>query len=186
VTAVERKKATGVSKLLSLALRHDPSALGLELDPSGWVDVAQVLRGLAACGKAVAPEELMEIVRTSDKRRFALSSDGTRIRANQGHSLPVDLGLVPLVPPAVLYHGTVARFLGAIRMEGLVRGSRQQVHLSADRATAALVASRRRGPHVILEVGAGEMHSAGHVFFRSENGVWLTEHVPPNFLVIPD
>jgi putative RNA 2'-phosphotransferase len=186
VTAVERKRAVGVSKLLSLALRHDPSALGIELDASGWVDVADVLRGLARSGKPVALEELNEIVRTSDKGRFALSADGTRIRANQGHSLPVDLGLVPIEPPSVLYHGTVARFVEPIRVEGLSRGSRQHVHLSADRATAALVANRRRGPRVILEVAAGEMHRAGHAFFRSENGVWLTERVPPRFLVIPD
>jgi putative RNA 2'-phosphotransferase len=182
---VERGRAVGISKLLSLALRHDPSALGVELDPNGWVAVTDVLHGLAACGKPIAPAELAEIVRTSDKQRFVLSADGTRIRANQGHSVKVDLGLVAVEPPAILYHGTVERFVGRIRSEGLLRGERLHVHLSADTATARNVARRRRGPSVILEVRAAEMHREGHAFYLSDNGVWLTEHVPPRFLVIP-
>jgi putative RNA 2'-phosphotransferase len=182
---VETKRAVSISKLLSLALRHDPAVLGVRLDANGWVDVENILDGLAAHGAAITFHELLEIVGSSDKRRFALSSDGKRIRANQGHSVPVDLGLVPLEPPTVLYHGTVACLVNAIGGEGLVRGSRMFVHLSADIATAKIVAGRRRGPAVILTVRAGEMHSEGHVFYRSENGVWLTESVPPRFLIVP-
>ena len=184
--AVERKRTVSISKLLSLALRHDPSALGVRLDVNGWVEVRDILQGLAARGAAITFDELQEIVGKNDKQRFALSSDGTCIRANQGHSVPVDLGLVPLEPPAIVYHGTVARFMNAIRRDGLVRGARMFVHLSADIATAKIVAGRRRGAAVILTVRAGEMHGAGHTFYQSENGVWLTASVPSRFLIVPE
>jgi len=143
------------------------------------------LQGLAVRGAPITVHELLEIVGESDKQRFALSGDGTSIRANQGHSVPVDLALVPLAPPEILYHGTIARFVDAIRGEGLVRGRRMFVHLSADIVTAKIVAGRRRGPAVILTVRAGDMHSEGYAFYRSENGVWLTESVPPRFLIVP-
>ena len=124
-------------------------------------------------------------MRTSDKQRFALSTDeihdGTRIRANQGHSVPVDLSLDSVAPPDLLYHGTVARFLPSIRREGLRRGQRHHVHLSADRKTASRVGSRRGSP-VVLTVEAGQMHADGHPFYRSANGVWLTEQVPPKYI----
>jgi putative RNA 2'-phosphotransferase len=174
-----------VSKLLSLGLRHEPGALGITLDDAGWTSVDAVLRGLAARGESIDAEELEEIVATSDKQRFALSPDGTRIRANQGHSVAVDLGLPPATPPEILFHGTVRRFLDPIRAQGLLRRARTHVHLSAETATARVVAGRRAGDAVILRVRARSMHDAGYAFYRSANGVWLTEHVPPEFLDVP-
>jgi putative RNA 2'-phosphotransferase len=175
-----------VSKLLSFGLRHDPDALGLELDGAGWTEVAAVLSALSNRGEPVSRDELEEIVRTSDKQRFALSPDGTRIRANQGHSVEVDLGLPPCEPPSRLYHGTVDRFLDSIRATGLASGQRTHVHLSTEEGTARRVAARRQGTAVILVVRAAEMHEEGHVFHVSENGVWLTKHVPAKYIDYPE
>jgi putative RNA 2'-phosphotransferase len=169
------------SKFLSYVLRHAPDSIGLTLDEGGWVDVAVLLEKAAAAGKPIARAVLEEIVATSDKKRFTLSEDGTRIRAAQGHSVEVALGLEPVVPPETLYHGTATRFLGSIRAEGLKPGSRQQVHLSADEVTARAVGTRHGKP-AILRVAAGNMHRAGHAFYRADNGVWLTDAVPPQFL----
>lgn len=174
-----------ISKLLSLALRHEPDALGLSLDPHGWAAVDDVLRGLHDKALPITAEELETLVTASDKQRFALSPDGTRIRANQGHSIAVDLELAPAEPPAILFHGTTMRFGDAIRAQGLLRGARTHVHLSVDDETAMIVARRRKGPHVILRVRAGELHREGRPFYRSQNGVWLTDHVPPTRLVWP-
>ena len=182
---VDRARAIRISKLLSLALRHEPAALGITLDSAGWTDVSAVLRGLASKDEHVTEDELEEIIASSDKQRFALSADGERIRANQGHSVAVDLGLPRREPPEILFHGTVDRFLEAIRREGLVRGARTHVHLSADEATAMIVARRRAGATVLLRVRAREMHETGHAFFVSQNGVWLTERVPPELLEFP-
>ncbi len=182
---MDRARQVRVSKLLSLALRHDPAALSLALDPAGWTSVAAVLAGLAERGEGLSPDELVRVVATSDKQRFALSEDGLRIRASQGHSVDVDLGLPPSEPPETLFHGTAARVSSAIRREGLLPGSRTHVHLSADVRTAEIVAKRRAGPHVILRVRAAAMHAEGLVFFVSDNGVWLTEHVPPQFIEQP-
>jgi putative RNA 2'-phosphotransferase len=168
-----------ISRFLSLVLRHKPEVVGISLDPQGWVDVDVLLAALRAHGREVTRAELERVVATSDKKRFAI--EGDRIRANQGHSVEVDLGLRPETPPPRLYHGTVARFVERIRREGLVRGQRHHVHLSADVATAKNVGGRRGAP-VVLEVDAAAMDRAGHVFYRSENGVWLTDHVPPAFL----
>jgi len=121
------------------------------------------------------------VVRENDKQRFAISVDGNRIRANQGHSVAVDLGLQPVEPPELLYHGTIAKFLDSIRASGLVRGTRQHVHLSPDLKTARKV-GQRRGRAVILVVESGRMWRDGHLFYRSENGVWLTGHVPPEYV----
>lgn len=174
-----------VSKFLSLVLRHQPQRAGLVLDEAGWVAVDDLLAGCARCGVVLDREGLEQIVRESDKQRFALSEDGQRIRANQGHSVKVSLGLEPVTPPAVLYHGTVDRFVASIRAEGLRRGKRHHVHLSETVETAVVVGSRR-GRAVVLRVRAGAMHDDGHEFFRSENGVWLTEHVPPHYLEEPE
>lgn len=174
--------AVRIGRLLSLGLRHQPEALGIALDERGFADVEAVLAGLATHGLTVTEEDLEEVVRTSDKQRFALSPDGARIRANQGHSVAVDLGLPARAPPELLFHGTVARFLEPIRKEGLCRRARTHVHLSADRETADRVARRRSGEVVLLRVRAGAMHDAGHVFYVSENGVWLVDHVPPAFI----
>ncbi len=172
------------SKFLSLVLRHHPEAIGVTLDAEGWIDVDRLLAACSRHGKAISREQLDEVVRTNDKRRFSFSADGLRIRANQGHSVAVDLGLVSVEPPDLLYHGTVARFLPSIRQEGLVRGTRHHVHLSPDAETADRV-GRRRGSPVVLVVEAGRMSGDGYPFFRSENNVWLTEAVPPGYLRIP-
>ena len=141
-----------------------------------------MLSALAARQEPVTAIELADVVRSSDKKRFALSEDGSKIRASQGHSVDVDLGLVPLEPPETLYHGTVDRFLPAIRVSGLLRKSRTHVHLSPDEATARVVGARRQGGVVILAVRAGDMHRDGLELYRSANGVWLTLHVPAKYL----
>lgn len=169
------------SKFLSLVLRHRPELLGLELQPGGWVPVDALLAAAQAHGQTISAALLEEVVRTSDKQRFALSDDGTLIRANQGHSTQVDLGLATATPPALLYHGTVDRHLGAIRKEGLRRMQRHHVHLSADVETAMRVGARRGTP-VLLTIDAGAMHAAGHRFHVSENGVWLVDAVPVEFI----
>ena len=183
---MDHARRVHLSKLLSLALRHEPAALGLVLDASGWVDVEAVLAGLEAKGKTVTREELALLVAASDKQRFALSEDGARIRANQGHSVSVDLGLTPEAPPETLFHGTSSRFLASIREKGLVPGSRTHVHLSKDVETAVIVAKRRAGPHVILRVRSRALFDTGHAFLLSQNGVWLTAHVPPAYLEPPE
>ncbi len=167
-----------VSKYLSRHLRHDPGRLGLELGPGGWVEVGALLEGCAARGFPVSRAELEEVVARNDKRRFAFDQAGTRIRASQGHSVPVDLGLEPAAPPAVLWHGTSEGRVAAILRSGLRPMGRHHVHLSPDAGTARRVGARHGRP-VVLEVAAEELAAAGHVFLRSDNGVWLTEHVPP-------
>jgi putative RNA 2'-phosphotransferase len=176
--------STRISKFLSLVLRHDPARIGISLDSAGWTDVAVLLEACAAHGVAFTRDQLAEVVATSDKQRFALSDDGTRIRANQGHSVEVELELAPAMPPAVLYHGTVERFLPSIREHGLIKGLRHHVHLSADLATAQNVGGRRGTP-IVLTVRAAEMVAARYPFFVSQNGVWLTDYVPAEFLELP-
>ena len=170
-----------VSKFLSLVLRHDPGRIGIRLDEAGWIGVGELLAACAAHGVSITRAELTALVAASDKQRFALSADGQRIRANQGHSVAVDLQLVAVAPPATLYHGTVASAISSIRKGGLLRGERHHVHLSADVETASRVGARRGKP-VILTVRAADMAAAGHVFYRSANGVWLVEHVPAEFI----
>lgn len=172
------------SKFLSLVLRHDPARIGITLDSAGWVEVATLLAALAAHGHPLTRGQLERLVASSDKQRFALSPDGARIRANQGHSVSVDLQLPPRQPPARLYHGTVGHALGGIRAEGLQKRKRHHVHLSADLGTATKVGSRRGAP-IILTVRADEMAAAGYVFYCSANGVWLTDEVPPRFIEVP-
>ncbi|MDX1933075.1 MAG: RNA 2'-phosphotransferase [Capsulimonadales bacterium] len=169
------------SKYLSKHLRHQPERIGLTLEPGGWVGVDDLLAACARNGFLLTREQLDEIVRENDKQRFAFDATGTKIRANQGHSVEVDLELSPAEPPEVLYHGTGAGSVEAIRREGLKKMRRHHVHLSADRETAERV-GRRHGRPVVFRVDAAAMHAAGHVFYRSDNGVWLTEHVPPEFL----
>lgn len=176
-----RKKS--ISKFISLVLRHEPQSIGLSLDAQGWADVGELLEKSAQHRKPFSREELVEVVRTSEKQRFAFNDAGSRIRANQGHSVDVDLQLKAAQPPEWLYHGTARPFLAAIRSEGLKKMSRQHVHLSPDRATAEKVGSRRGVP-VILAVRSGDLHRQGVVFFRSENGVWLTDAVPAEYLSV--
>ncbi|GGS38092.1 putative RNA 2'-phosphotransferase [Streptomyces daghestanicus] len=168
-----------VSKYLAKHLRHQPERIGLTLDEGGWVEIDTLLAATAAHGFRIGREELDHVVAANDKQRFAV--DGTRIRASQGHSVDVDLGLPPATPPPHLYHGTVARHLDAIRAEGLRPMNRHAVHLSADRETATRVGARRGRP-VVLAVDAAAMHRDGHVFRISANGVWLTEAVPARYL----
>ncbi|HEX8299212.1 MAG TPA: RNA 2'-phosphotransferase [Rubricoccaceae bacterium] len=174
-----------VSRFLSLVLRHDPGRVGLTLDEGGWVSVDDLVAASRQTGVPLDRATLEEVVAENDKRRFALSADGARIRANQGHSVPVDLGLEPLEPPATLYHGTAARAVPSILERGIHAGQRVYVHLSADEQTAEAV-GRRHGQPVVLHVAAGRMHREGHPFFRSENGVWLTAAVPARYLACPD
>jgi putative RNA 2'-phosphotransferase len=173
---MNEKHLIRLSKRLALYLRHDPAALGLTLAPGGWVPVDALLRALG-----ITREELDEVVETNNKRRFAFDETGTRIRASQGHSVTVDLGLADATPPDVLYHGTVAKFLDAILREGLRPMNRHAVHLSATLDTARTVGARRGKP-VILHVDAAAMAAAGHTFQVSANGVWLTASVPPEHL----
>ncbi len=170
-----------ISKFLSLVLRHDPAAIGLTLGDQGWVDLADLISKAQASGTAITGEDVLRVAANSDKKRFTVSDDGLRIRAAQGHSVSVDLGLTPVTPPETLYHGTATRFTEAIRMEGLKPQSRQQVHLSADIETAIKV-GQRHGKPFIFTVDAGAMHAAGLAFYRADNGVWLTDHVPPHYL----
>lgn len=173
-----------VSKFLSLVLRHRPGRIGLVLDAQGWADIDALIARAGEHGMALTREEILDVAATSDKQRFALDDSRRRIRANQGHSVDVDLGLEPREPPAVLYHGTAETNLAAIRIEGLKPGRRQHVHLSPNAATATAV-GQRHGRPVVLRVAAGRMWAAGFELYRSENGVWLTDAVPPEFIEFP-
>lgn len=176
------KHSVKISKLLSLVLRHQPEKLGLQLDAAGWVLVADLLAACQAHGQPLTLAELQAVVTANDKQRFAFSPDGLRIRANQGHSVEVALGYAAATPPTQLYHGTAQRFLASIQEQGLLKGQRHHVHLSADQATAFKV-GQRHGQPVVLTVQAAEMQQNGFVFYLSTNGVWLTEHVPVSYLV---
>ena len=169
-----------LSKRLAFVLRHDPGSIGLDLDPGGWVDLDSLVAALRAYGVHVDRAEIERLVsRAGASSRYEI--DGNRIRAAQGHSVPIDLGLEPQPPPRLLYHGTVARFLDDIRAAGLRRGRRTHVHLSPDVAAAQRV-GRRRGAPVVLVIDAGRMHEDGHAFLRAANGVWLVEAVPPTYI----
>lgn len=170
-----------ISKFLSLVLRHRPEKIGLTLGEGGWVTVSALLRACETAGLALSLEELREVVHTNDKQRFAFSPDGSLIRASQGHSVKVELGYEPTMPPAILYHGTAERFLPSIKQHGLTKGRRHHVHLSDNRKTARAVGGRR-GKAVVLEIASGRMQRDGHIFFRSANGVWLTESVPVEYI----
>ena len=179
---MDERRTVKVSKYLARHLRHQPARIGLTLDEGGWVEIGTLIAAASAHGFRFSREELDHVVATNDKRRFAV--EGTRIRASQGHTVEVDLGLAPAVPPPYLYHGTVARNLEAIRADGLRAMDRHDVHLSADRATATRVGARRGRP-VVLSVDAAAMHRDGHVFRVSANGVWLTGSVPGRYLRFP-
>lgn len=170
------------SKYLSMLLRHQPEKIGLVLDDNGWASIEELIAKANATGKSLSRSLIERVVAESDKKRFAISDDGKRIRASQGHSIEVDLALPPQIPPETLFHGTATRFLESIREKGLIPGNRQHVHLSLLRETAETV-GRRHGQLALLIVRSGEMHRAGHAFYLSENGVWLTDSVPTGFIV---
>jgi putative RNA 2'-phosphotransferase len=178
------KEIIRTSKFLSLVLRHEPERVGLKLGEAGWVGVDELLLAVNRNGVALTLEDLKHIVATSDKKRFAFSDDGRRIRASQGHSVEVDLQYLPQVPPEILYHGTATRFLDGIRKDGLQRMARHDVHLSAETKVTVQVGSRHGKP-VLLTIRAGDMHRAGFEFRCSANGVWLVDHVPPQFIQFP-
>ncbi len=169
-----------LSRFLSLVLRHRPDTIGLSLGTEGWVRIDELIEKSKGT-RDFTREDLMHVVETSDKKRFSISADGLHIRAAQGHSIRVDLGLSPQEPPAVLYHGTATRYLNSIRREGLKSGRREHVHLSTARP-AALRIGERHGSPVILTVDAHRMYGNGFKFYQADNGVWLTDRVPPEFL----
>jgi len=181
---MSKQRQTQVSKFLSLVLRHQPQKIGIALDENGWVDVTTLLDALAKNRFAVTREELKVVVANCDKKRFSFSEDLARIRANQGHSVEVELGYQPVKPPDVLYHGTPEKFIESIRRGGLLKGQRHHVHLSPDAETATKVGSRRGRP-VVLQINSAAMHQEGILFYVSDNGVWLTDHVPVKFLQFP-
>lgn len=177
-----RQQLADVSKFLSYVLRHQPDAIGITLDREGWADIAALISAAVKAGKRLDREQIQRVVATNDKKRFAISEDGLRIRAVQGHSTEsVDIRYEERTPPAHLCHGTATRFLASIRKEGLRPGSRQYVHLSQDAQTAMTV-GQRYGQAVVLDVNAGLMHEQGFKFYQAENGVWLTLRVPPEFI----
>jgi putative RNA 2'-phosphotransferase len=178
---MEESELIRISKFLSKHLRHQPERLGLTLVPGGWVSVEELLRAAAAHGVPLTRQELEEVVARNDKQRFSFDETGLRIRANQGHSVPVDLQLEPAAPPSVLYHGTSEAAAPAIRREGLRKMRRHHVHLSPDVATALRV-GRRHGRPVVFVVDAAALARDGFTFYRAENGVWLVESVPPRYL----
>ncbi|MGE3831916.1 MAG: RNA 2'-phosphotransferase [Parvibaculaceae bacterium] len=170
-----------ISKFMSLVLRHQPEALGVTLDPNGWTaldDFTRRMNGKFGIGEA----DIRRVVETNAKQRFVIR-DG-RIRANQGHSVEVDLQLRPAAPPRLLYHGTTRKAFDSIMVLGLIKGERRHVHLSEDIVTAEKVSTRRSGPWIVLAVETGTMHAQGIPFFRSENNVWLTDTVAPEFLSV--
>lgn len=170
-----------ISKLMSLVLRHNPGKIGIELDENGWANTTDLLDGINKKGIRLDMELLETVVETNDKKRFSFNEDQSKIRANQGHSIKIDMQFEAIEPPAFLYHGTVGRFMKTIQTEGLKKMNRQHVHLSKDLETAQRVGSRRGVP-VILTVRSGEMHQDGFEFYQSDNGVWLTDRVPAKYL----
>lgn len=166
---------------MSLILRHQPGVIGVELDKNGWLDVDQLIQGINKKGLQFDFEQLQVVVAENNKQRFAFNEDQTKIRANQGHSVKVDVEQKSSTPPETLYHGTVGQFVDAIKTNGLIPKTRLHVHLSADVATAQNVGSRRGKP-VILEIDTKAMTEDGHIFYLSENGVWLAESVPPQYI----
>ena len=168
------------SKFIALILRHKPEAIGICLDEHGWANVDELVDGIAQT-QVFDREMLEDIVRTDEKQRYSFNEDKTLIRANQGHSIPVDVELKKTTPPNVLWHGTGEKYTASIEAKGLIPKSRLYVHLSEDMDTARKVGSRH-GKLVIYEVAAGAMQADGYGFFQSVNGVWLTKHVPVKYL----
>lgn len=170
-----------IGKFLSLVLRHEPSKIGIQLDENGWADVEELISKCAHKRVYFTKEELEEIVLTNDKKRYSFNQDKTLIRANQGHSINISLDLSPVAPPEYLYHGTADRFYTSIMKDGIIKQTRQHVHLSKDKETATKVGSRHGRP-IILTIRAGQMHQDGILFYCSDNGVWLTDYIDPKYI----
>ena len=169
-----------ISKYIALVLRHKPETIGITLDQHGWADVSELIAGIRKTDDFDL-EMLEEIVRTDNKQRYSFNQDHTKIRANQGHSIPVDVELKEKIPPEILYHGTGIKYVNSIKRQGLISKSRLYVHLSKDVVTAEKVGSRHGKP-VVITVNAGKMEQDGFKFYLSENGIWLTESVPVQYL----
>lgn len=169
-----------VSIYLSLILRHKPEQAGIKLDKHGWAKVDGLIKGVSK-KYPITIDILEEIVRTDEKQRYSFNEDHTLIRANQGHSIPVDLELQPIEPPRYLFHGTGKKYQESIENIGLISKERQYVHLSSDIDTAINV-GKRHGEPVVYLVDSGEMYRRGFIFYQSKNGVWLTERVPVSFI----
>lgn len=178
---LDKKQQKRISKRLSLHLRHDPQGLGITLEDGGWTNVNDLLTAFSKKHFALSLEDLQEVVRDSDKQRYGFDETGTKIRAHQGHSTQVDLQLEPKTPPDLLYHGTAKHSLDAILETGLKSMKRQHVHLSTDKETMMAVA-RRHGKPVLLSINAKAMFEAGHLFYLSSNGIWLSEFVPARWI----
>lgn len=177
------KRLTETSKFLSYVLRHEPQTIGLRLDREGWANISELLVCAKQAGHHIDEPLIREVVATSEKNRFSLSTDGVLIRAAQGHSTKdVSISYEERVPPAILYHGTADRFLDSILREGLRPGARKHVHLSEDAATATII-GQRYGKPIVLHIEALKIHQAGIKFFQATNGVWLTSEVPPVFIL---
>ena len=176
----EKEKIT-ISKFMSRILRHQPDSIGITLDENGWADVNALIQGMKKSNRKVTLEDLKEVVATNNKQRFKFNDDYTKIRANQGHSVKVDVEMKETVTPDILYHGTATRFLESIKNDGLLPQNRLHVHLSGDRETAINV-GQRHGKPVVLTINAAKMHEAGFIFYLSENGVWLTSAVPVSYI----
>jgi putative RNA 2'-phosphotransferase len=179
------RKLVRISKFLSLVLRHKPERIGLSLDRGGWAKIDELLLKANQAGLSLNKDLLQWVVDGNDKHRFSFSQDRQRIRANYGHSIPVDLDFTPSKPPAFLFHGTATRFAESIRKQGLVPRKRNHVHLSPDHQTAIMV-GRRHGKPIVLTIQAGRMYECGFQFFCSTNGVWLTERVPAQHILFPE
>ena len=180
---MDEKRRIKISKFLSLVLRHKPEEIGLTLEENGWVPVEKLIKACAGHGRNFSLAELREVVETNDKKRFSFDGTGRKIRANQGHSVEVEIEFEETAPPAALYHGTAEKNLGVIFAEGLKKMARHHVHLSADPKTARAVGARYGKP-VILEIESEKMLDRGFKFYVSANGVWLTDAVPPEYLKV--
>lgn len=178
---ISEEENTRISKLLSLVLRHKPEAIGITLDENGWTNVDVLLNKINDSGIFINADILSHVVETNAKKRFAFNNTLDKIRANQGHSIEVELGYTAKQPPTILYHGTADRFVPQIQQTGLLKMNRQHVHLSADIETAQRV-GQRHGKPMVLEILAEQMFSDKFEFYMSDNGVWLTDHVPVKFL----
>ena len=178
--AMEKIKLKETSKFISLILRHKPETIGITLDEHGWANVDELIAGIAKT-RDFNMEMLEEIVRTDEKQRYSFNEDKTLIRANQGHSIPVDVELKKEIPPEYLYHGTGEKYVGSIEKQGLIPKSRLYVHLSADIETAKKVGTRHGKP-VVYRIASGKMNDDGYEFYKSVNGVWLIKAVPIEYM----
>ncbi len=180
---MDEKRKTKISKFLSLILRHKPTVVGLTLDENGWISVEKLIKACSVYGRKFSLAELKEVVETNDKKRFAFDETGKNIRANQGHSLEIEIEFEEKIPPEILYHGTAEKTVGEIFADGLKKMSRHHVHLSADEETAKKVGARHGKP-AIFKIETKKMLAENLKFYVSANGVWLVESVPPEFLEI--